>query len=171
MNVVSQHIKNSSSDMWLWTRIQPDGMRLFSRNGELFASVLLKVIPECDKLDHLVCQLYSNGNSVLHCLSRDPLNENQMDLIMIMLHQMSVQLHTKNNDNKTFLDLSAILTKLLQRIQTANDNWASRVLRACANNPEIIESWINLGNDALLEALFYRIRQSLPLNLVSYLGI
>ena len=64
-------------------------------------------------------------------------------------------------DNKTFLDLSAIRSKLLQQIQLATAKWARDFLQLCVQRPGIIKSWIDIGDDTLLEALFDRMKQSL----------
>ena len=98
---------------------------------------------------------------MLHQLSKDPLSETQMDLVMIILQQDDVEPDAKNNDGKTFLDLSPIHSKLLQRIETARDDWAQKVFSACARNTKIMDSWFRLGDDALLEALFNRLSQSM----------
>ena len=64
-------------------------------------------------------------------------------------------------DNKTFLDLSAIRSKLLQQIQLATTKWARDFLQLCVQRPGIIKSWIEIGDDTLIEALFDRMKQSL----------
>ena len=80
---------------------------------------------------------------------------------MIALQQEDVRPDDKNSDRKTFLDLSPIFQKLLQQIQTSTDEWAVEVFLLFVINPKVLESWIELGDDSLLEAVLDRLSQSL----------
>ena len=51
---------------------------------------------------------FSNENTILHQISKDPLSDKQMELIMYALQQNDVRPDAKNNDGKTFLNLSSI---------------------------------------------------------------
>ena len=64
---------------------------------------------------------------------------------------------------KTFLNVSPIHSKLLQEIQTSPDDWAKKLFELFRNSPNIIERWIVLGDDFILEALLNRLIQSLSL--------
>ena len=88
-----------------------------------------------------------------------------METIMKILENKDVKLDAKNHNGKTFLELSPVQSKLLQKIQTATDEWAENVFRACVENPMVIERWVNLGDDSLLQAIFDRMRKSLQDNL------
>ena len=137
MNAVKENIKNSPLKQWHWTETQSWKIRLFCRSGEVFAAVLQKVMTECKTLEHLIRQKYPNGNSILHCLSKDPLHENQIDMVMFLLHQNGINPSAKNMNGKTFLDLAAIHAKLLQQIQTASDDWVQKFFHTCANKGEV----------------------------------
>ena len=69
----------------------------------------------------------------------------------------------RNGENKTFLDVSPIHSKLLQQIQTSSDDWAKQIFNSFVGKPEIIENWIKLGNDNILEAILDRLRLSFPI--------
>ena len=111
-----------------------------------------------------VSKIYSNGNTILHQLSKDPLSDTQMDLVMTILEQKDFKPDVVNNDGKTFLELSPIHQKLLQRINTAPDDWAINTFFGFVANGNIFVSWINLGDDRLFEAILIRIRQILSLS-------
>ena len=97
---------------------------------------------------------------MLHCLSKDPLTEIQMEIIMYVLREDTIKVDGKNKDNKTFLDISSVHNKLLQQIQISTDKWGKKMFEVFRDNPKVIERWILLGNDSLLEALFNRLLKS-----------
>ena len=83
---------------------------------------------------------------------------------MKILEQKDFKPDVINNDGKTFLELSPIHQKLLQRINTAPDDWAINTFFGFIANENIFVSWINLGDDRLFEAILIRIRQILSLS-------
>ena len=87
-----------------------------------------------------------------------------MDLVMTVLERKDFKPDVINNDGKTFLELSPIHQKLLQRINTAPDDWAINTFFGFVANRNIFISWINLGDDRLFEAILIRIRQILSLS-------
>ena len=158
---VLQFIETLDESQWELMKSKPNEIAYLSLDGEVFAAFLKKVIKEFKTpLQHFVAQKYFNGNSLLHCLSKDPLTETQMEIIMYVLQEDTIKVDGKNKDNKTFLDISPVHNKLLQQIQISTDKWAKKMFEVFRDNPKVIERWILLGNDSLLEALFYRLLKS-----------
>ena len=160
-----QFIISSQDDQWMWMKSNLVAIIYFTLDGEVLAAVLEKALKKHEiplsKLDSIF-QENENGNSTLHCLSTDPLCENQMELIMFVLSQTDVQPDAKNNDGQTFLDKSPIYSKLVQSILTAPDDWATSLFNICAEkDSKVLARWIRLGNDDVLESLFNRMRLSL----------
>ena len=157
----------SSQDYhWMWIESNPMAIIYFTLDGEVLAAVLEKALKTheipLNELD-LIFQKHEDGNSTLHCLSTDPLCENQMNLIMFILSQKDVQLDAKNNNGQSFLDRSPIYSKLVQSILTAPDDWATSLFNICTEkDSKVLVRWIRLGNDDVLEALFNRLKGSLP---------
>ena len=73
------------------------------------------------------------GNSVLHILARDPINDVRLDLIMDSL-QAGCDPNWKNKENKTFLDGSGIKTHLLEKIKSSSSSWAHGIANALPHN-------------------------------------
>ena len=150
-------------DKWKWMHSTPNSILSFCDNQDVFLAILEKVkkfnAPLPTKFS--ASKKFSNENAILHHLSKDPLSDKQMELIMIALQQEDVRPDDKNSDRKTFLDLSPIFQKLLQQIQTSTDEWATELFLLFVTNPKVLESWIELGDDSLLEAVLDRLSQSL----------
>ena len=150
-------------DKWKWMHSTPNAILSFCDNQDVFLAILEKVqkfnAPLPTKFS--ASKKFSNENTILHHLSKDPLSDKQMELLMIALQQEDVRPDDKNSDGKTFLDLSPIFQKLLQQIQTSTDEWAIEVFLLFITNPKVFESWIELGDDSLLEAVLDRLSQSL----------
>ena len=160
-----EHIRDTEEeqDKWKWMHSTPNAILSFCDNQDVFLAILEKVkkfnAPLPTKFS--ASKKFSNENNILHHLSKDPLSDKQMELLMIALQQEDVRPDDKNSDGKTFLDLSPIFQKLLQQIQTSTDEWAIEVFLLFITNPKVFESWIELGDDSLLEAVLDRLSQSL----------
>ena len=106
---VLQFIETLDESQWELMKSKPNEIAYLSLDGEVFAAFLKKVIKEFKTpLQHFASQEYFNGNSLLHCLSNDPLTETQMEIIMYILQDDTIKVDGKNKDNKTFLDISLI---------------------------------------------------------------
>ena len=160
-----EYITDSLEDQWKWMRSNPNEILSFSDDGDIFTLVLKKAKQINAPVNKFfgVSKIYSNGNTILHQLSKDPLSDTQMDLVMTILEQKDFKPDVENNDGKTFLELSPIHQKLLQRINTSPDDWAINTFFGFVANKNIFVSWINLGDDRLFEAILIRIRQILSL--------
>ena len=40
---VIEYIRNSPNEKWMWTKLEPRGMRAFSRHGDILAAVLQRL--------------------------------------------------------------------------------------------------------------------------------
>ena len=160
-----EHIRDTEEeqDKWKWMHSTPNAILSFCDNQDVFLTILEKVKKFNSPLPtkFSASKKFSNENTILHHLSKDPLSDKQMELLMIALQQEDVRPDDKNSDGKTFLDLSPIFQKLLQQIQTATDEWAIELFLLFVTNPKVLESWIELGDDSLLEAVLDRLNQSL----------
>ena len=120
--ILLQFIETLDESQWELMKSKPNEIAYLSLDGEVFAAFLKKAIKEFKTpLQHFVSQKYFNGNSLLHCLSKDPLTETQMEIIMYVLQEDTIKVDRKNEDNKTFLDISPVHNKLLQQIQISTD--------------------------------------------------
>ena len=132
-----EFIGSSESNQWTWIKSNPTAIIYFSLEVEVLAMIVEKALTNygipLQKLDSIF-EKYLDGNLTLHCLSKDPLSENQMSLIMYILHQANVKPEAKNSNGQNFLELSPILPKLVQQIQTAPDDWTCKFFEACATN-------------------------------------
>ena len=157
-----EHIRDTEEeqDKWKWMHSTPNSILSFCDNQDVFLAILEKVkkfnAPLPTKFS--ASKKYSNENTILHLVSKDPLSDTQMDIVMTILLQEDVRPDGKNSDGNTFLSLSSIHPKLLQWVHTAIDGWATKVFDCFIANPEVLISWVELGDDLLLEAIFDRIR-------------
>ena len=159
-----EYITDSFEDQWKWMRSNPNEILSFSDDGDIFTLVLKKAKQINAPMNKFsASKRYCNGNTMLHILSKDPLSDTQMDIVMTLLQQKDIQPDAKNKDGKTFLELSPIHQKLLQRINTAPDDWAMNIFFGFVTNENIFVSWIELGDDRLFEVILIRIRQILSL--------
>ena len=71
-----------------------------------------------------------NGNTILHILAQSTIS---LDLIMDLL-QFGFKPSLKNKAGQNFLDGSTIKDHLLQRIQSAPENWTDGLMRAWIDN-------------------------------------
>ena len=74
-----------------------------------------------------------NGNTILHILAQRPTSETSLDFIMDLL-QFGFKPSLKNKAGQNFLDGSTIKDHLLQRIQSAPENWTDGLMRAWIDN-------------------------------------
>ena len=133
----TKYIENSVDTQWDWVKENPSGLGPFFSNGDLLACVVkrLEQIPEIDVVD-IFTRANENilsGDTVLHVLAKEPVNETKMDAIMDLL-QKGFEPGLKNNTKKSFLDVSTIRDKLLPKIQLATDEWASGIVTAWTCN-------------------------------------
>ena len=159
MSKVIEYIDSSANDKWRWIQKEPKGLEIFLKRGQILVAILQK-IKECssqEELGPIFKHEYLHKNTILHMLSQEPLSANQMNLVMTTLLQKTVEPHAKNSAGKTFLELSPIKKKLLQEIQKVSDDWVETFY----GEPKLIQSWIKLGDDDLLETLLQQLRQSL----------
>ena len=131
------YIRNSTEDQWCWVKETPSGLGLFFNKADLLACVVkrLEQIPEIDVVDIFTRanENIPSGDTVLHVLAEEPVNETKMDAIMDLL-QKGFEPGLKNNAKKSFLDISTIRDKLLPKIQLATDEWASGIVTAWTCN-------------------------------------
>ena len=160
-----EYIKDTKDEQekWNWMHSTPDAILSFCDNQDVFLAILEIVKKYNFKLPtkFSASKKFLNKNSILHQVSTDPLSDTQMDIVMTILLQEDVRPDGKNSNGKTFLNLSPIFQKLLQRIQTATDEWATEVFFLFVTNPKVLESWVELGDDLLLEAVLDHLNQSL----------
>ena len=96
-NAVKQDIKDSNKERWTWLRNQPKAIRSFCRDGGVFIAILQKAFKESEcSLDELVIANYFNDNTILHCLSKDPLSKEQVSFVMDILCHKDINPGKKN---------------------------------------------------------------------------
>ena len=97
MNAVKEDIKDSNKDHWTWLRNQPKAILWFCRDSGVFIAILQKAFKESEyTLDELIVAEYFNGNTILHCLSKDPLSKDQISFVMDILCHKDVRPGKKN---------------------------------------------------------------------------
>ena len=157
-----EYIKDTKEEQekWNWMHSTPNAILSFCDNQNVFLAILEKVKKFNAQLPTKFSTLkkFLNENTILHQVSKDPLTDTQMDIVMTILLQEDVRPDGKNSDGNNFLSLSSIHPKLLQRFHTATDGLASNIFDCFIANPEVLLSWIELGDDLILEAIFDRIR-------------
>ena len=149
---IIQYIKESEKKQWEWIVENPSQVIYFYDNVEVLAAVMLKLRSLDLSISFLKNHLDQSKNTILHKLSVQPLNSDQITAVMDML-QEGVKPDHKNDQKKTFLELSPIKRRLSARIQAASDHWTTSLWKR-ANNP--IQSWVNLDDDDLLFFIFVR---------------
>ena len=131
------YIRNTTKDQWRWVKETPSGLGLFFYNGDLLACVVkcLEQVPKIDVVDVLTRanKNLPSGNTVLHALAKEPVNETKMEAIMICL-QNGFEPGLKNKEGQSFLDVSTIRDKLLPKIQLATDKWVGSIVTAWTCN-------------------------------------
>ena len=85
----TKYIENSVDTQWDWVKENPSGLDLFFINGDLLACVVkrLEQIPEIDVVEVLTRanENLSSGDTVLHALAKEPVNETKLEALMICL--------------------------------------------------------------------------------------
>ena len=95
------------------------------------------------------------GNTVLHLLSQRPLTDpydTKLTLIMGFLFR-GARPHEENDLGQTFLETSPIKERLCSKISEASDEWIIEQLK----NEDMMESWICLQDDIILQTIFRRL--------------
>ena len=122
---------------WDWVKETPSGLGLFFNDSDLLAFVVKRLaqVPEIDVVDAFIRsnENLHSGDTVLHALAKEQVNETKMEAIMICL-QNGFEPSLKNKAGQNFLDASTIKDHLLQRIQSAPENWTDGLMRAWIDN-------------------------------------
>ena len=122
---------------WDWVKDTPSGLGLFFNDGDLLAYVVkhLEKVSEIDVVDVFTRSNENlvSGDTVLHALAKEQVNETKMEAIMICL-QNGFEPSLKNKAGQNFLDASTIKDHLLQRIRSAPDNWIDGLMSAWIHN-------------------------------------
>ena len=134
---------------------------IWIKHTEILAAVLQRIAKNNEKELHSVAKIFdeefTGEYAILHLLSKDPLNEEQMVSIMDML-QHGVKPDKKNDKNQTFLETSSIKLKLILKIQDAPPGW----IKTLWDDKDIIKHWINLKDDELLSMILKQMKTVIP---------
>ena len=121
-------------------------------NAKHLASCI-QIIKKCDKnlLDKIPKE-FEKGITILQHLSKDPLEDIQMDSLMDMLQRVEV--------DQAFLESSSVRYKLFQKLSSpVPDGWFDVFWK----NPSITKSWIEVGkDDKILNRLFENMLTCMP---------
>ena len=105
-----EHIKDTKEeqDKWNWMHSSPKAILSFCDNQDVFLAILeiVKKFNAQIPTKFSASKKYSNENTILHQVSKDPLSDTQMDIVMSILLQEDVRPDGKNSNGKTFLNLS-----------------------------------------------------------------
>ena len=118
---------------WDWVKENPSGLGLFFNNGDLLACVVkrLEQIPEIDVVEVLTRanENLSSGDTVLHALAKEPVNETKLEALMICL-QNGFHPGLKNKAGESFLNGSKFKDFLVKKIQAAPHSWAQSLFKS-----------------------------------------
>ena len=127
------YIRNSTEDQWCWVKERPSGLGLFFNNADLLACVVkrLEKISEMDVVDVFTRsnENLASGDTVLHALAKEQVDETKMDIIMDLL-QKGFEPGLENNAGKSFLEETEFRDGLLKEIQVAPDSWAMSLFKS-----------------------------------------
>ena len=127
------YIRNSTEDQWCWVKETPSGLGLFFNNADLLACVVKRLvqIPEIDVVD-IFTQANENipsGDTVLHVLAKEPVNETKLEALMICL-QNGFHPGLKNKAGESFLNGSKFKDFLVKKIQAAPHSWVQSLFKS-----------------------------------------
>ena len=119
------HLRNASADQWQWVKEDPSGLKYFCNDIDLLVCTIecLKKLANFDVVD-IFTQFQKNlpnGDTVLHLLAKEPVNETKMGVIMDLL-QKGFEPGLENNAGERFLDVSNFKDTLLKQIKIAPDS-------------------------------------------------
>ena len=127
------YIRNSTDDQWCWVKETPSGLGLFFNNADLLACVVkrLEKISEMDVIDVLTRanENLPSGDTVLHALAKEPVNETKIEVIMDLL-QKGFHPGLKNKAGESFLNGSKFKDFLVTGIKAAPDSWVQSLFKS-----------------------------------------
>ena len=136
---IIDYVKNSTEDQWHWLKETPGGFGLFFNNSDILACVVkrLEQIPDIDMFDVLTRsnENLASGDTILHALVKEPLNETKIEIIMDLL-QKGFHPGLKNKSGASFLDGSKFKDFLVTEIQAAPDSWAQSLFQSWTTGGE-----------------------------------
>ena len=105
-----ESIKTSKDEQWIWIGSNPERINDYIWNGEVLSALLQRTVSLC--IMNLLPSLeIEGGTSLLHVLSYDPANEDQMSSLMD-LFQEGFDPNKKDELGYTFLELRPAEAKL-----------------------------------------------------------
>ena len=127
------HLRNASADQWLWVKEDPSGLKYFCNDIDLLVCTIecLKKLANFDVVD-IFTQFKNyqpNGDTFLHLLAKEPVNETKMGVIMDLL-QKGFRPGLRNKAGQRFLDVSNFKDTLLEQIQIAPDSWVINLFKS-----------------------------------------
>ena len=127
------HLRNASADQWQWVKEDPSGLKYFCNDSDLLACTIecLEKLANFDLFDIFTQfkKYQPNGDTFLHLLAKEPVNETKMGVIMDLL-QKGFRPGLKNKAGQHFLDVSNFKDTLLYQIQIAPNSWVINLFKS-----------------------------------------
>ena len=145
-NEVIDYIKKSPKELWQWVETNPEGVRAFSRHGDILGAILqkLKTIPNLDNFANMIKHFEADNKNILHRLSRQPWTNDQLLSIFDMLQ------HVMPNGSELRIEGKKRMIEFIKESIYEQWTWAT-------NQPEAILYFANHAE--VLAAVLQRLKK------------
>ena len=133
------YLKTSTDDQLQWIRESPRGLNFFCNNSGLIAVMIERLekfgITMLDAhtsfSENLITLIF--GDTLFHELSREPLNESKMNVLVDLLKK-GFGPNLNENTGESFFEVSKLKNSFMKKIQTASDSWIISLFKTWTQN-------------------------------------
>ena len=133
------YLKTSTDDQLQWIRQSPRGLNFFCNNSDLIAVMIERLekfgITMFDAhasfSENLILLIF--GDTLFHELSREPVNETKMNILIDLLKK-GFGPKLEENTGESFFEVSKLKNSLMKKIQTASDSQVTSLFKTWTQN-------------------------------------
>ena len=133
------YLKTSTDDQLQWIRESPSGLNFFCNNTDLMAAMIERLEkfgiamldPHASFSENLILLIF--GDTLFHELSREPLNESKMNVLVDLLKK-GFGPNLNENTGESFFEVSKLKNSFMKKIQTASDSWIISLFKTWTQN-------------------------------------
>ena len=133
------YLKTSTDDQLQWIRESPSDLKIFCNDSELIAVMIERLekfgITMFDAhasfSENLILLIF--GDTLFHELSREPINETKMNILIDLLKKGFGPNLTENN-GESFFEVFKLKKSLVKKIQTASDSQVTNLFKTWTQN-------------------------------------
>ena len=133
------YLKTSTDDQLQWILESPSGLKYFCNNSDLMAVMIERLeIFGITMLDahtsfseNLILLII--GDTLFHELSRGPVNETKMNILIDLLKK-GFGPNLKENTGESFFEVSKLKNSFMKKIQAASDSQVTSLFKTWTQN-------------------------------------